>query len=231
MRISRLSERTGVPVATIKYYVREGLLAAPVTVGYNKTEYDACHEARLRMVRALLEVGGLSIAAARDVFAAMDDPELSPFDTAAAAQRAMAATEAPPTDESLRRIWDLAHERGWVSGETPASLAHLAYAPGFADAARILDRYRVLGREDLEAILPAYVEAAEIAAASEVETALKLPVRDRLVETVIVGTILGDHLIAGLRRIAQGAQTAKQLGLTLPATPHTDHREPLEETS
>ena len=51
MRIGELSERTGVTSASIKFYVREGLLPPPERVGYNRSEYDDSHAARLRLIR------------------------------------------------------------------------------------------------------------------------------------------------------------------------------------
>ncbi|MGN6426182.1 MAG: MerR family transcriptional regulator, partial [Leifsonia sp.] len=74
MLISELAERSGTPAATIKYYVREGLLPAGERVGGNRTLYEEEHERRLRLIRAMLEVGKLSIAAVRGVLAALDEP-------------------------------------------------------------------------------------------------------------------------------------------------------------
>ena len=81
MKISELSATSGVPVATVKFYLREGLLAS----GENEPDqssYDDSHVARLRLIRAFLEVGGLSVAAARQVLDVMDDESL-PFGVAA----------------------------------------------------------------------------------------------------------------------------------------------------
>lgn len=75
MRIGELSRRTGVPVPTIKYYVREGLLPPGELSSPNQASYDDGHERRLRLIRALLEVGGLSVAAIGDVLVAIDDKE------------------------------------------------------------------------------------------------------------------------------------------------------------
>ena len=74
MRIGELSRRTGVPVPTIKYYVREGLLPAGQLTSPNQASYDDAHERRLRLIRALLDVGGLKVAAIAEVLAAVDDP-------------------------------------------------------------------------------------------------------------------------------------------------------------
>ena len=39
MRIAELSQKTGVPVPTIKYYLREGLLPEPVKTSRNMAYY------------------------------------------------------------------------------------------------------------------------------------------------------------------------------------------------
>ena len=75
MRIGELSRRTGVPVPTIKYYVREGLLPPGELTSPNQAAYGETHERRLRLIRALLDVGGLKVAEIADVLAAVDDPE------------------------------------------------------------------------------------------------------------------------------------------------------------
>jgi DNA-binding transcriptional MerR regulator len=63
MRISRLSQQSGAPVSTLKYYMREGLVHEGERLSGNQTDYDESHVQRVRLVRALLETGGLSIAA------------------------------------------------------------------------------------------------------------------------------------------------------------------------
>jgi DNA-binding transcriptional MerR regulator len=73
VRMSELSERSGVPVATIKYYVREGLLPAGEATAWNQARYDDRHVERLALIRALREGAGLSIATLGRVLAVMED--------------------------------------------------------------------------------------------------------------------------------------------------------------
>lgn len=89
MRVGELSRQTGVPVPTIKFYLREGLVPAGELTCPNQAQYDQRHIRRLRLVRALLEVGGLSIAAAREVLGTLDGPEVSLPDTLGIARRAV----------------------------------------------------------------------------------------------------------------------------------------------
>ena len=76
MKIAELSSRSGTSVPSIKFYLREGLLPAGESTGRNQAEYSDEHLHRLRLIRALMDVGGLSVAAARDVIAAVDTPDL-----------------------------------------------------------------------------------------------------------------------------------------------------------
>ena len=208
MRISTLSEETGVSVASIKYYIREGLLFAGEASNATRTEYGAQHVARLRLIRALIDVGGLSVGAARAVLAAIDDdamPLVHAFGVAQHAVTASLVSSTAPTDAALSRITALKAERGWQVHEQN---------PGELIAARVVDAYEAIGRPDLVDLLPAYAEAAEIVARADLGSVLAVGAegRTRMVETVVVGTALGDGLFTGLRRVAQ-EHIARQLGL------------------
>src|SRR5215469_5344529 len=72
MRIAELSCDSGVPMPTIKYYLRDGLLPPGELTSRNQAQYDERHVRRLKLIRALLDVAGLSIAGVRDALAAID---------------------------------------------------------------------------------------------------------------------------------------------------------------
>jgi DNA-binding transcriptional MerR regulator len=76
MRLAELSERSGVATATIKYYLREGLLAPGRQINATTGEYDEEHLRRLRLVRALIQVGRLPVATVREVLGHVDDDSL-----------------------------------------------------------------------------------------------------------------------------------------------------------
>lgn len=89
MRISALSDRTGVPIGTIKYYLREGLLAPGERTSRTTAEYGEPHVERLRLVRALVDTGGLGIAAVRRIVDVLDAPDPARLDLLATAQDAL----------------------------------------------------------------------------------------------------------------------------------------------
>ena len=106
MHINELSERSGVTPATIKYYVREGLLPGGDRSGYNQVAYDESHLHRIRLVCALLGLGGLPVAKAKEVIAAVDDPDRSTHSTLGEAQRAVSKTS---VEEVLSTAKELGH--------------------------------------------------------------------------------------------------------------------------
>jgi len=53
MKISELSELTGVPTSTIRYYLREGLLHPPVKTGKTMAYYDDGHVKQLELIKEI----------------------------------------------------------------------------------------------------------------------------------------------------------------------------------
>ena len=209
MRISDLAARSGVSAASIKWYAREGLLPAGERTGYNQTQYGEEHLTRLQLIRSLIEVGGLSVAAARDVLAAADDPDHPFGNTLGIAQASLPRPTTPPTEDSVQQVKDAARSQGWEVFDDN---------PGLPAAAAVLDRYRALGRDDLIATLPGYARAAEIVAAADLDCISKNPSPATAAQTVVVGTVLGDALLAGLRRMAQASESHRRFGPT-PGSP------------
>ncbi|MFD4240064.1 MerR family transcriptional regulator [Streptomyces sp. NPDC058525] len=201
MRIGELSRRTGVPVPTIKYYVREGLLPPGELSSPNQASYDDGHERRLRLVRALLEVGGLSVAAIGDVLAAIDDKERPVHKLlGTAAHRLVPEYGGGAPDDAERvlareRVVRLIEERGWrVPADHPAAEALVA---ALASLGRV-------GHGSFADVLDEYAEAAQRVGRADLDyTARRRLDREGLVEAVVVGTVVGDAMFAALRRMAQ----------------------------
>lgn len=73
MQISELAEVTGVPLPTVKFYIREGLLPKGAPVSATRAEYGEGHSDRLRVISALASVPGLPIARMREILAIIDN--------------------------------------------------------------------------------------------------------------------------------------------------------------
>ncbi|OUE31619.1 MerR family regulatory protein [Clavibacter michiganensis] len=197
MRITELADATGVAPATLKYYVREGLLPAGARVSDNRTEYDDAHVRRVRLDRALIDVGRLPVARAREVLAVLDDDAREVQDVFAVAQDALTPGPAPadpPAADALDRIDAVTRRAGWCVLEGHA---------GRAQAARAVDGLERSGHRMDDGYLDRYAEAAGIQADADLAAVRARPDRTAMAELMVVGTVLGDHLAAGLRRIAQ----------------------------
>ena len=205
MRIAELSRRSGVAVPTIKYYVREGLVRPGELTSPNQAQYDEDPLRRLRLIRALVEVGGLSIAETRDVLASIDSPGKTLHETLGKAQHAVTPSLEQDVDDrswalASQQVEELVRRRGWqVKPESPAwqLLIH------------VLATLHALGQNDLADLLDAYADAVEELAEAEVSCVLSRPDVESMVEGVVIGVALGDMLIAALRRLAQANVSAR----------------------
>ncbi|MDV5144521.1 MerR family transcriptional regulator [Streptomyces sp. SBC-4] len=197
MRIGELSRRTGVSVPTIKFYVREGLLPAGELTSPNQASYGEPHVQRLRLIRALLDVGGLSVAAIRDVIVAVDDPEKSVHKVLGVAANRIVPRYGREQDagieEARKKVADLVAARGWHA--YPDNLA----AEALAEALAALED---VGHGGFAEVLDVYADAAERVARADLEYVAHHVAREELVESVVVGTVLGDAIFAAMRRLA-----------------------------
>jgi DNA-binding transcriptional MerR regulator len=205
MRIAELSRQSGVSVPTIKYYVRESLLPAGELTSPNQAQYDDSHLRRLKLIRALVDVGGLSITATRDVLASIDAPGKSLHDTLGKAQYATTPRRAYDADDqaraaAVREVDELIGRRGWQIKQSSPARRLLAEA---------VSALRGLGHDDLLVSLDDYADAAERIAAADVNAVLRRPDIDSMLEALVVGTILGDTLLAALRRLAHESVSAQ----------------------
>jgi len=193
MRIAEFSTTSAIPVATIKYYLREKLLPAGESETANQASYGAVHLDRLRLIRALIGVGGLSVASARRVLEAIDSDASLPEVFKVAQHSVSAAIESSDLEPADLASIDALLEGWHVSPENPGRLA----------AARVLSAFRGVGQTDERGWYARYAEAALLAAAADLDEIESRPDRAAKAETVVVGTVLGDALISGLRRAAQ----------------------------
>ena len=206
MRIGELSRDTGVAVPTIKYYVREGLLPAGRLTSPNQASYDDIHVRRLRLIRGLLDVGGLSVSVVREVLAAVDSPEEPVHKVLGAAQHAITpVTAARPEglEEARRAVAELLERRGWHVGPDHPSAEVLAVA---------LATFRGIGQGAFEEVLDDYASACERIAAADMAYVGRNAEVDGLVEGVVIGTVLGDVVLSSMRRLAHVDRSARTYG-------------------
>jgi DNA-binding transcriptional MerR regulator len=205
MRISQLAARTDTPVATVKYYLREGLLHPGTATGATQAQYDDSHVRRLRLARALVQVGGLSVAAARDVLRCLDEEAGSLHQVLGAAHSALPPQQ-PDGDPPVRAA-ALAGRLGWHVHPAAPSLRQLEHA---------LQALEDVGAPADDERLAAYADAARRVAETDVAS-VPTSSPEEAARTVVIGTVLYEPVLLALRRMAQEAVSAERYGASRPA--------------
>src|SRR5688500_11097376 len=162
MRISELSSLTGVPIATIKFYLREKLLQEGIRTSATQAQYDESHVARLRLIRALLGPAGLSVSAAQQVILAIEEPPESLYELLGIAAAAVAG---PNVDDALQALEEAGFEL--PEGALDVYLDHMRQLAQFeidnlpTDSPTAAVRYVVLGTVLIEPLILALRRQAE----------------------------------------------------------------------
>ncbi len=197
MAVSELSRRSGLSVATIKFYIREGLLPAGHATSRTRATYDHSHLTRLRLIRALLEVGGVSLAAAKSVIdvvhAGADDSD----DIVRNAIHALGPDAPGPADDAFHEaradVEALLGTMGWqVDLQAPA-------VDMLAASLRALRA--TYGPVPAEAVAK---DAAAAHAVATTEFSVRPPTDDpaTLVEWAVTGTVAFEQALIAWRRLA-----------------------------
>jgi DNA-binding transcriptional MerR regulator len=203
MKISELSQLSQVPVPTIKFYIREGLLPAGQRTSKNQATYGAPHVERLALIRALQEAAGLRLDAIARALRAADTAK-EDFVIAA-----IDALERPTLDIELdpalyraaeRGILELSKQRGWKVSRDDASLR---------DAVLATTRIKRWFEPDADyARLQPYFDAVEHIAKHEVpDDWAPDNTPGAALHYAMLGTVLFEPLILALRRMAHVARS------------------------
>jgi DNA-binding transcriptional MerR regulator len=225
MLMAELSRRSGVPVATIKYYLREGLLPAGAATSATRAEYGDAHLRRLRLIRALVDIGEVPVAALRTILAVVDDENASVHQMLGTVEYQLGPRPAVPDSDdpdwqaASREVDDLVAGMGWTV--TP-------FAPARTLLALTLAALRRSGSAPPGPGLRAYAEAMAALAATEVASLVRdadsapgAPASARpsepgfrvaLAESAVLGMVLYERVIVALRRLAQEDASARFFG-------------------
>ncbi len=207
MWMSELSERSDVPVATIKYYLREGLVPPGESTAATRAHYDDGHVERLRLIRALVDVAGMSLERVRRVLAAVDDERQS-LDAAIGSAHTELSPEpgTPPSAEASARVAALVRSRRWRIEPDGRHGTALAAA---------LDAMQAAGQPLSERSLDVYVAAASSIARADLES-LGGRSREGATTYAVIGTLLTEPVLLSLRRMAQENLARRRLSRTTP---------------
>ncbi len=211
MKISDLSRLSGVPISTIKFYIRETLIPAGTRSHRNQARYDASHLQRLDLIRSLREVAGLSLEVVRVVLEQIDGPwgEADPVGAALAAIYRVPErdrTVAEQADyERLRSQVDAQVRRfGWVLPDAARFPQHLN-VDIIADSVAQLRKHIApdFPLERLEPLAALAWQMSEVLYRGE-EDRVPAP-GDDLVDptrTAVLGTLLFEPIVSALLRSA-----------------------------
>lgn len=194
MRLAELSERTGVPVATVKFYLREGLLPAGKPVTARQSAYDDTHAQRLQLIRSLVEVNRAPLEKIRRILAIIDEGNeaLEVMGEAAACLSPEASTG--PEARARRAAGVLALRQLGFSPRVPAAdVEQFVRALELAESAGVAP-----GDEQLRAYAAAALEVAKADLAV-------MPWEDPKASATraVLGNMFTDPLVAVMRRMAQ----------------------------
>ncbi|WP_030773509.1 MerR family transcriptional regulator [Streptomyces sp. NRRL F-2664] len=208
MKISELSRTTGVPVASIKYFLREGLLPAGRATAATLAEYGEGHVRRLRLIKALTSLGGLSIAATREVLGAVDRAQGAEGALGAVSYALPVGSgrpeELPEGDAAAgAEVAELLTALGWRVPESSPHVEGLRVALG---------ELRRLDAQYAPAELVAYARLAGSVASLDLERAAGIDDPVLLAERAVVVLAVCAPIFELLRRLAQEDLVRRRLG-------------------
>lgn len=194
MRIAELADRAGTTVATIKYYLREGVLPAGTPTSPNQHQYAEYHVTRMRLIRTLVHVAGLPVDLVKRV---LRPPNGTVGGTLTArmgdALHDMTLTGAPSLI-AAGEVDFIAKQMGW-NPDHPARAAAVAALTTLLDHGVPIHRFQI----------SRYAQAAQLVAATDrILYGHEDP--DERMEQVLIGTLVGNQLFAAFRILAQEAQ-------------------------
>ncbi|QOD02383.1 MerR family transcriptional regulator [Pseudarthrobacter sp. BIM B-2242] len=201
MQLKQLSERSGISPASIKYYLREGLLPGGEAIHATRAEYSARHLERLDLIQALRKIVGLNIAQIRGLVKMADGvPRL---DLLAAVQRvvlnlenyttAVGGDAAAATDAVVRL-------RGWPDSPSDARSALTAH----------LELMASLNIPVSEDELETYSKAADDVARIDIAATTAPESVDKLILTAAVGMHTHSQLLLKLLALAQASHAIRR---------------------
>jgi DNA-binding transcriptional MerR regulator len=203
MKLAELAARTGTPAATIKFYLREGLLPAGRAVNATLADYGDPHVRRLGTIRVLRKGLGLSVATVRAIVDLIDGGE--DRIEVMKALRSVVLGHGSPQPGRTEAGTRIVQERGWPDLPTGARAA-------LDDHLEAMER---LGVPVAENVLSAYAEAADLIAAADVADVDGAGDLEDLVSRAAVGMHMNRQLMLRLVALAQASRSILHYGPTM----------------
>ncbi|MEW1829536.1 MerR family transcriptional regulator [Streptomyces sp. NPDC088196] len=212
MRLAELSERSGVSVATIKYYLRERLLGPGHQVNATTSEYDEEHLRRLRLVRAMIQVGRVPVATVREVLGHVDDDSLGRTIRLGAAMWALPQVREPDEDDEYVRAAHQEVDRlldllGWENAKQLSTIS-----PAYRSLVVSVAAFRRIGYGWGAELLSPYAELMHRTAVLDLDNMEEHPSEEERIEFAILGAIINEPILQSLHRLAQEEEAARRYG-------------------
>ncbi len=210
MKISELSAKTGVTIPTLKFYLREGLLAPGELSSPNQADYGEAHVRRAALIRAMREVAGLSIAKIGTIIDALEHGEAA-YEVLGATVDSLGgavAGELTPAQEAIGQELDGLLERMGLPTR-PESLARHEIIRAFESV-----RGMLFPGAPVEVLMLYATPMMEVAKAErEVTPDLGIGESETAIERAVVGLALFEPIILAFRRMAHEAIMGEQVGI------------------
>ncbi len=212
MRLAELSERSGVSTATIKYYLREGLLTPGRQINMTTAEYDEEHLRRLKLIRAMIQVGRVPVATVREVLGHVDDDSLPRAMRLGAAVWAMPQVPEPDADDEFVRgarasMEELLRTLGWSNAQALTTIS-----PSFRSLVVATAALRRLGYDwDPETLVP-YARLMHQVAELDMEFMESQVSEAEKAEVAVLGVVLVEPMLQALHRLAQEEESTRRYG-------------------
>lgn len=240
MKLQDLARRTDTSAASIKYYLRVGLLPAGRKKNATTAVYGEEHVERLELIGALRRILGAPIADIARLTALIDDPEvgiLTVMETAqvlasgmaagpapgsarsrtAAAEAPTAGSREPGPPASARTDGGAPHAEGSGTGAAPSARVASVIAERCwpdADSAARTALERVLGEMGVLGIVPSDAYLTRASRALDTVSTGDFDfrgTRDRIALTVAVGTHEYSRLVLALLQLSQASRSIAEL--------------------
>lgn len=201
MRISELVSRADVPLATVKFYIREGMLPPGRVTSARRADYDESHLQRLRLIRSLTVVAGLPLNRAKRILEIIDHPEGSLYHMLGQAIEALAGSAASDAATPGEGEAASPRARAALTDLGPAYARSEDRMAAFAQLDAALAAAEESGVTIDRAQLRLYGEHMAAIARAEVD-ALPRENPRASIQYAVLGTALGEPVLAALRRLA-----------------------------
>lgn len=191
MRISELSRQTGVSTASIKLFIREGLIPPGDERTPRSAVYTDAHAERVEVIRNLRDIAAVPFATIKRLLAAVDSDLPLPALLGLAHAAVVQPVQFSEQDAELAEA--LFSQLGWRMPRPHPSFGHIAVALG---------KMRAGEHGTDAATLAPWIDAATSVSDVEVSSA-RIESRLLLVHDVVVGTHLANELLVHLHMAAQ----------------------------